>query len=244
VIADIVTIIWKEFRELFHQRGLRGAIFNWAIMVALGGLFMPLQNGLAWLTMPILHIAWSWIALLAVMQIVSDTFAGERERHTLETLLASRLSDRAILLGKVASVVLYGWSIQIAGLVLGWLAVNIEQWSGVVHFYAVDILFGVAPITALLVVLVASLGTLVSLHSTTVRSAYQKMSLVFLAFVFVPAIAIQFIPQVGQALVQLDYFKPTLATYWAVALGITALSAVALAVGADRFKRSKLMEEM
>lgn len=244
MIADMTTIIWKEFRELFHQRGMRGAIFNWAVMVALGGLFVPLQSGLAWLNTPILHLVWCWLPLLAVMQIVSDTFAGERERHTLETLLASRLSDKAIFFGKVTSVVLYGWSIQIAGLFLGWLAINVMYWTGIFHFYSVGILFGVAPITALLVILVASLGTLVSLHSTSVRNAYQKMSIVFLALILIPAAASQLFPQVREALTQLDYFKPTLATYLTADLALFVLVACALSVGVGRFARNKLVEEI
>ena len=37
--------------------------------------------------------------------MIADGIPGERERHTLETLLASRLSDRSILLGKVMAAV-------------------------------------------------------------------------------------------------------------------------------------------
>ena len=37
-------------------------------------------------------VMWMWFSLLLVINVVADSFAGERERHTLETLLASRLS--------------------------------------------------------------------------------------------------------------------------------------------------------
>ena len=42
---------------------------------------------------------------------VPDPLPRERERHTLETLLASRLSDRAILLGKIGAAVGFEWVI-------------------------------------------------------------------------------------------------------------------------------------
>jgi ABC-2 type transport system permease protein len=40
-------------------------------------------------------------------------------RRTLETLLASRLSDDAILLGKLCASVLYAWVLMIGSLGLG-----------------------------------------------------------------------------------------------------------------------------
>jgi ABC-2 type transport system permease protein len=50
---------------------------------------------------------------------LGDAIAGERERHTLETLLASRISDRAILLGKVIVTTGYAWGTALLGLLFG-----------------------------------------------------------------------------------------------------------------------------
>ena len=72
-------------------------------MIAVFGVFLPLQNGASWVTSPITMVYWAWMPLMLVTGVIADSFAGERERHTLETLLASRLPDRAILLGKVAA---------------------------------------------------------------------------------------------------------------------------------------------
>jgi hypothetical protein len=43
MLNQINAVVWKEAHELFQQRGLRGALFNWLIMVGLGGIFIPLQ---------------------------------------------------------------------------------------------------------------------------------------------------------------------------------------------------------
>jgi ABC-type Na+ efflux pump permease subunit len=51
--------------------------------------------------------------------MITDSIAGERERQTLETLLASRLPDRAILLGKVAAITLLGWLLLALGALPG-----------------------------------------------------------------------------------------------------------------------------
>jgi ABC-2 type transport system permease protein len=98
-MTDIKTILWKEFRELFQARqGLfgRGGWISIAITVGLLGVLIPVQAGEGWVSNPLHMVWWVWVPFLMVTYIVTDTFAGERERHTLETLLASRLSDKTI----------------------------------------------------------------------------------------------------------------------------------------------------
>jgi len=92
------------------------------IPLAILGIYLPWQNGPEWARTPLLPAALSWLPLLLVGALVADSFAGERERKTLETLLASRLSDRAILLGKIAALVSYGWGLALSSLVLSLLA--------------------------------------------------------------------------------------------------------------------------
>ncbi len=114
MIADICTIVWKEWRELLVQRGnTRG---NWLTLVIVIGFFstiLPLQIGREWIASPFVIVITAWVPVFLVTSVIADSFAGERERHTLETLLASRLSDRAILLGKIVAGVSYGWGITL-----------------------------------------------------------------------------------------------------------------------------------
>jgi ABC-2 type transport system permease protein len=51
--------------------------------------------------------------------------AGERERRTLETLLASRLDERAILFGKLLAARAYGWGLTLLSLLLGAASVSL-----------------------------------------------------------------------------------------------------------------------
>jgi ABC-2 type transport system permease protein len=244
LLNDIGTILWKEWHEMFQQKGLRGAITNWAVLVGLSGVFMPINFGPAWLVSPLHLLLWSWLPLLAVMQIVSDTFAGERERHTLETLLATRLPDRTILWGKVLSVVLYGWSIQAAGLLLGWICVNAAYWNGALRFFSAPVLLGVVPLTALAVILVACIGTLVSLRSGTVRQAYQKMMIAFLAIVFVPVMAIQVVPGAARVVAGLVSAAPDPSTYAIAMLVLAVIDVGILIYSAQRFQRATLILEI
>ena len=106
MIADVLTVAWKEWRELLQLGGShRGGRFSLVILVLVFGVFLPFQSGAEWVESPATVFYWGWVPLMLVSGAVADSFAGERERHTLETLLASRLPDRAILLGKMAAAV-------------------------------------------------------------------------------------------------------------------------------------------
>ena len=72
---------------------MRGGRFSLVILVGVFGVFLPLQSGAEWVQSPATVFYWGWVPLMLVGGAVADSFAGERERHTLETLLASRLPD-------------------------------------------------------------------------------------------------------------------------------------------------------
>lgn len=195
MIADMMTVVWKEWKEIFLMRGsLRSSLLNIAIIVGLVGVFFPLQNGAEWLNSAAGLVVWSWLPLFLVMSVIADAFAGERERHTLETLLASRLSDRAILFGKITAAVLYGWSLVIASVLLGAVTVNLAHPTGQLQFYP-PLIFASSLVLSLLgSLLMGSAGALVSLRSATTRQAYQKMSIAFMVIWFLPMLALQFLP--------------------------------------------------
>jgi ABC-2 type transport system permease protein len=196
VITDIFTIIWKEFHEILLMRGsLRSGLLNIGIIVALVGIFLPLQNSADWLNSPVGLVAWSWLPLFLVIGIVTDAFAGERERHTLETLLSSRLPDQAILFGKMGAAVLYGFVIVVVSVLLGAVTININHPTGTLQFFPLTIFLGGLLVSLLATILMSAVGVLVSLHSATVRQAYQKISIAFMILWFVPILALQFLPR-------------------------------------------------
>jgi ABC-2 type transport system permease protein len=104
---------------LFQRGSLRGGWLGLVIFVAVFGILLPLQSGRGWVESPTGLAVWAWVPFLLVSSVVADSFAGERERHTLETLLASRLPDRAILFGKLATAVGYGWGFALLSLSTG-----------------------------------------------------------------------------------------------------------------------------
>ena len=104
---DIMTITQKELKEIVLQRGsLRSGLTNVLVSLGVIGILFPLQFGPAWLSSLIALLSTAWLPLFMAMGLVADAFAGERERHALETLLASRLNNQAILYGKMLTSIL------------------------------------------------------------------------------------------------------------------------------------------
>jgi ABC-2 type transport system permease protein len=194
MIRDIGIIIDKELKELLFQRGHeRGNIIRLLILIGFFGVLLPIQNGAKLLTSMASLVFWSWIPYIMISGITADTFAGERERHTLETLLVSRLSDRAILFGKLGAVISYGWGLTIITILVNLVTLNLAFWQGHIMFYPAS-LFGLILLVSLLVAFfTAGLGIIISLRSTSARSAQQTMSVLMFALM-IPLFMLTLLP--------------------------------------------------
>lgn len=242
MLSDIWTIMWKEIKELLTQRGrFRGGGVGMLIFVGVFGIFMPLQFGKSWVDSPAGLIYWAWVPFLLVSSVIADSFAGERERHTLETLLASRLSDRAILFGKVVAAIAYGWGFTMLSMLLGLITVNIAYGHGQLLLYPAAIGIGIVLLSFLVAGLAATLGVLVSLRASTVRQAQQTFSIAFF-ILFVPMFLLPMLP--ASWLARAGQFLTTVnveAIAVAIAILLFLLDSGLLAIAMARFKRARLI---
>lgn len=120
-----------------------------------------------------------------LLTFIGDAIAGERERHTLETLLASRIGYRAILLGKLIVTVGYAWGMALVGLLLSLVLVNLLSGHGSWTFYhPLNVFLEALVLSLLSSVLGASAGVQISLRSATVRQARQILSIGTLVLIF------------------------------------------------------------
>lgn len=174
--ADILTVMWKERKGLFRHRGSRlRAALTLLIPLVMMAIYFPWQIGASWLSGPWSFLASGFVPMIVVGTTVCESFAGERERHTLATLLASRLPDRAILFGKLAMAVAFAWLATIVVLAVGLLTVNIAHWGGQVMFYSLTMGLGDIALSFLVATLGAAIGVLISLRAATVQEAQQIM---------------------------------------------------------------------
>jgi ABC-2 type transport system permease protein len=176
VNQDLKTVIWKERKMLFSQRGGRKqVILTLLVPVAIFAILFPWQEGSGFFESPLAIIASIFIPVLVVMLIIPESFAGERERHTLETLLASRLTDIDILFGKMIVSIGMALAMFLIAFITAGIVANITDWTGQLMFYTPIIALASIILSILFAVLSAAAGVLISLRSPTVREAQQTL---------------------------------------------------------------------
>ncbi|HUW65061.1 MAG TPA: ABC transporter permease [Spirochaetia bacterium] len=196
MLTDILTVALKEWQEMLPwSAGRRGTLYRLLLIVGLFGVFFPWQSGPSWVTAPQILIFSPYVAFFLVTTVVADSFAGERERHTLETLLSTRLPDRAIFLGKVTGALGFGWAVAILMSVLAGLATaNLTAGRGEFLSYSAINWLGSLALSLLGAGLAAGIGVLLSLRAATVKQVQQNMALAMLLIIFVPFLGLKLLP--------------------------------------------------
>jgi ABC-2 type transport system permease protein len=242
MIADILTVAGKELREIFTFGDARGrSKYSLLILILIFGIVIPLQNGRDWVESPINIMVWAWMPFLWVSGIVADLFAGERERHTLEALLATRLSDQAILFGKLLAALTYGFTLTWVIMIASLITVNIGFRDGGLLFYPLEMTLAALAFSILISGLSGCIGVLVSLRAGSVRQAQQMMSAGMLVL-FLPFMLVQFIPSswLNAAGNLLENAQPTQIAA-GVAVFLLAVELILIAIAQRLFQRSKLI---
>lgn len=242
MIADVVTVAMKELREILSFGDTRGrSKFSLLFLIAIFGVLIPLQNGRDWVDSPINIMVWGWMPFLWVSGIVADLFAGERERHTLESLLATRLSDQAILFGKLLAALTYGFSLTWIIMLVSLVTINISFWGEGLLFYPASTMLAALVFSLLIAGLSASIGVLVSLRAGSVRQAQQMMSAGMLVL-FLPFMLIQFIPSGWvRSIVELMTNVEPLQIALFVAILLVVVEGILITVAIRLFQRSRLI---
>lgn len=245
MIDDIKTIMWKEWREYLSgggssRRGNLGVI----VFVLVVGILLPVSNkGAAFLdsALPLLLYAF-YLPFFVIINVVADAFAGERERHTLETLLASRLSDRAILIGKIAAAVSYGWGLGLLAAVLGLITTNLAHGTGSLRFYPTNTAVGIVIFGLVASSLASSAGCLLSLRAASVRQVQQMLGVGVMCIVLIPVIAINLLPasQKARLLDKLNQMGANQVLF-IILIFLTVVDVILVAAAFVRFRRSRLI---
>lgn len=241
-MTDVFTVASKELREILAFGDARGrSKFSLLVMIVIFGVVIPLQNGRDWVDSPINIMVWGWMPFLWVSGIVADMFAGERERHTLESLLATRLSDQAILFGKLLAALAYGFTLTWIIMLISIITINVSLGSDEFLFYPMPMAVAAVVFSLLISGLSASIGVLVSLRAGSVRQAQQMMSAGMLVL-FLPFMLIQFIPEgvldtIGDMAANI---QPTQIAI-AIAILLLVVEGVLIAIALRLFQRSRLI---
>jgi len=243
VIDDVRTVIWKEWRSLFRQPGSRTRmILTVAVPIGYFGIFWPIQDGADFVTNADPWFVAIVVPLLTVVMTAPDSFAGERERKTLRTLLASRLSDSAILWAKLLFSRLLGIGMMLFTLSLALVVVNIVDGGNGLILIAADRMVYMLAVSLLLSAIAAGAAVLISLRATTVQQAQQTLAAAFflIPVVLGPVVLIMSRDSDTRPLEELFRALGTPAGRLGMIAGLGVLAVALLYSARMRFKRSRL----
>ncbi len=174
------------------------------------------------------------VPLMVAGGVAADSFAGERERKTLEALLHTPLTDLELFTGKVAAAWVMAMLVALLGFVLYGLTVNLAAWPvmGRAFFPNLTWLLLIGWVTPAVALLGLGVVVIISARVATAHEAFQAGGLVVLPVV------VLLLGQVSGVL----FFGPALALGLGAALWLLALGA--LRMGFGTFRRASLISRV
>ncbi|MHB1461407.1 MAG: ABC transporter permease subunit [Armatimonadota bacterium] len=234
MVRDILTVIQKEMWEYWQMRGSKAPWRGHLFAIILFSIW-PAMSGAVLMGSPWCALMWAWIVTIMTTPYVADSFAGERERHTMDTLLSSRLSDGAIVVGKLLSASLCSWMTGMASLPIAVLLANLLSPNHSVHLHPT--VWFTAPILALsMAFMVAGYTSIVVVKAVTVKQATQTASYGTIFIIIIPLLAMRFLPQhtVQQFMASLGKLHPVPVLLSASAIAVV-VGMISSAFGLMRF---------
>lgn len=129
---------------------------------------------------PLMVLLLSLFPFVLMFGYFADSFAGERERGTLEVLLLSPVPDSAIIYGKTIALVMV-WLLICAVLLTAHAIIGGIIGGGVLlRWYALSF-----AVSAMVSIIVTCLGLIVSWRAPSVQAAQQTFSYAFVALTIV-----------------------------------------------------------
>ncbi len=174
------------------------------------------------------------VPLMVSTVIAADSFAGERDRGTLEPLLHTPTSDRELFVGKFLSAWLPAMAVSLGGFAVYTVIANAVAWPAVgeIFFPTTEWWMLAFLVTPALAALALGVMVLVSSRVQSVQAAHQFGSLVVLPIILL------LIGQVAGALL----FSPRFVA--GLGLVIWVAAAVTLRLAAADFNRDRLAERL
>jgi len=243
MFADVVTVTVKELKEIMNMReNRRGMLLVIFIPVILLGIQFPLQFKAYWVKTPLSLMPWVLGPVIYIANSIADSVAGERERHTLETIFATRLSEKALILGKIAASMIFALSITCLIVLIGGISSAFATGADSLRLLHPSRSV-VGPLIGILTAsLMANVGILVSLRAVTVRQAQQTLGIVMFVLFFSPSIIAVAIPKsiLKSIKVHIMSYDPFMAGL-IVFLFFTVVDIALFACALTRFKRNRIL---
>jgi ABC-2 type transport system permease protein len=248
VIRQLLVILGKEWEELkysfFSVHPFMAGVWPIILFCIAFSVYEPLRFGPEWLQSPMMIFSISVLIPFTAIGFISPySFVGERMRGTLEPLLATPVSDQAILFGKIGLAVLYGWGITLVNMLLGMVVINIFLPDGGILFYPPGIVVPTILLSLLFSILVATIGTSSSFYAKTILDAQRNLVMIVCVPVLLPAFFLgPFMPGAWKdLLVQMFTHPGAIHILFVLILTLIIVDGIFIILALTRFKRKKLL---
>ena len=178
----VYTVLRKELIELIGDReSLSGPLVQGGIVLFTVGVLVPSLGKSIWTDPNAPVVLFQLFPATIASMIAADAFAGERERGTLETLLATPLEESAVFVGKTLAALSVGLFVSVSSLVCALVVANIRFGATMLSPRAFASVI-VGSIAASL--FTSSVAVAISSRVAVARSAQQIAAMAAIMFVF------------------------------------------------------------
>jgi len=211
-----LRVMLEQMPESFQQRFVHLSEEQTIVTLLLVYLFAPM-----YLIVP----------MMVASVIAADTFAGEKERRTLEALLFTPTTDRELLLGKLLSGFVPAMAVAWGGFLIYTVVANAAAWPTMGRIFFPTAMWWVLALWVAPAVAAVGLGAtvMVSARVNTFQEAYQIGGVVVL-----PIVVLLLGQATGVLVFSLALVLLLGAVFWAAAAAL-------LYFGARKFSRSEIL---
>jgi len=246
---QILTVIWKEWQEINGQLNnqRRGRLLALGLFFVTGTA-LPLTSDSSWAGGGMVLLFWLMAPYLFTSQMVADSFAGERERHTLETLLASPLPDRAIYYGKLLTPTLVVWVGTQLWIFYTLIPFNIVHGGDGLQVFPLEIAIGGIVLSFMLALTMCAVGVLASMHAPSTQNAQTRIGTILMVIFTLPLVlgGLAFTLPTDQLQSLIDMLT-NLSIGHGLIIGMVVLGLLAFGLiryGLYRFRRSRMILDL
>jgi len=238
---------WLGIRSMFLPPNLfLSGLWGLMVLVIAFGVYEPIKTGPDWISSPIMLFSSMILIPFCISgSMTPDSFAGERERPTLEPLLATPLSDQVLLYGKLVFPASLGWTASMVALLTGIFAANNFSLSLTLYLSHIDTLLFTGIGSLAFSIFITIIGVAASLHALNVMQAQLKLVTAIFPLLLIPAFLIgPFSPiQLGSVASQLLVSTNLNHFLLWIVVGTMGLNGILLLITQARFHRKELIME-
>ena len=242
--ARVALITELRMISIIVRREVRDTLRDWRLVIPilLLTLFFPLlMSGaaqvaldfverygasiLAWRMVPFLLMIVGFFPISFSLIIALETFVGEKERNSLEPLLAMPISDRQLYLGKMLAATIPPLLASYIGIVIYLMGLRLFQ----EYLPPAGLLIQIVLLTTVQALIMVAGAVVVSSHTTSVRAANLLAS-----FIIVPMAILVQVESVIMFWGQYD-------ALWWIALGLVVIDILLVRAGLRLFNREIIL---